>query len=287
MKRLILGLILLLPLPALANAPYVVSGVTVDVTADSAGEARNQAIIEGQRKAFMNLATQLVPGETIPDVTDTQIGNMVSDFRIEKEQFGAKRYVATFTFRFRQNPVRVAFGNAAIPSPHELAARPPAPTETVTTTVITSTTETTADSLPPVAAAPDATELVPDAPRDVAAIISNEAAQGLPPVAATADSLPPVLTVENNPLPAGVDANSPIKIMLIESANKNPAALQMAADKLRRTPGVIDLAYGASQKVVRMAYRGDTAQLVSNLQGRGISLQQKVPTQPPLYTISP
>src|SRR5436190_15679209 len=46
--------------PALAVAPYVVSGVPVDVTAADSATARDQAIVEGQRKAFSMLMEQMV-----------------------------------------------------------------------------------------------------------------------------------------------------------------------------------------------------------------------------------
>lgn len=279
MKRWILCLLLLWACPVQASTPYVVSGVTVDVTADTLTDARNQAIIEGQRKAFMNLATQLVPGESIPQVSDAQIGNMISDFRVDKEQYGDKRYVGTLVFRFRPNPVRQVFGSQAIPSPSELMARGPVVTETTTTTVITSNSETPepdGPSLPPVAAAPKpapAAEVAAMAATDASSIIQNESAQPLPPV------ITPVAA--DNPMPPGVDINSPLKLMLIEA---DPAALRNAQEKLRITPGVVDLSY--SGKTLHMAYRGETSQLVSSVKGQGVNLQLKLPTQPPIYTVA-
>lgn len=267
MKRLILCLFLLWAVPAHANTPYVVSGIAVDVTADSVTDARNQAILEGSRKAFAELSAQLLPGQAPPQVTDAQLGNMLSDFRVEKEQFGAKRYVGSFTFRFRQNPVRALYGAQFIPSPHELAAR--APTVPVTpdvTTIVTTTTETTttAEISPPV--------------DDATALISQEAAQ------APAAPMPSLEVAADNPMPPGVDANSPIKMMLIEAPT---GALQSAQNYLRMTPGVVNLSYGSSGRTLHMAYRGDTAQLINNLKGRGLNLQQKLPTQPPIYTLAP
>lgn len=279
MKRWILCLLLLWACPVQASTPYVVSGVTVDVTADTLTDARNQAIIEGQRKAFMNLATQLAPGESIPQVSDTQIGNMISDFRVDKEQYGDKRYVATLVFRFRPNPVRQVFGAQAIPSPSELMARGPVVTQTTTTTVITSKSETPeADGpqLPPVAAAPKpapAAEVASVAVTDASSIIQNEAAQPLPPV------VTPVAA--DNPMPPGVDINSPLKLMLIEA---DPVALRNAQEKLRTTPGVVDLSY--SGRTLHMAYRGETSQLVSSVKGQGVNLKLKLPTQPPIYTVA-
>ncbi len=189
---------------------------------------------------------------------------MVSDFRVEKEQFGAKRYVGSFTFRFRQNPMRGVFGSQYIPSPHELAARAPVETQTVTT-VVTSTSET-----------PDAVQVVP-VEDEATSIINSEAAQAPPPLTVAAD----------NAMPPGVDINSPIKMMLIEVPVANSAALQMAKDKLSTAPGVMTLSYTSSGRAINMSYRGDTMQLVNGLKMRGVTLQPKLPTQPPIYTLAP
>ena len=104
-----------------AADPYVVSGVQVDVTADTAAHARNQAIKDATRKAFETLAGQLQPDKPAPKISDTALGNMVSDFRVEQEQANASRYAATFTFRFRQNQVKAAFGAHAVMGPQALA----------------------------------------------------------------------------------------------------------------------------------------------------------------------
>src|SRR5262245_5072974 len=66
--------------PALAAAPYVGSGVPVDVTAADAATARDQAIVEGQRKAFSMLMQQLLGAEngaTIQTPPDSQLSAMV------------------------------------------------------------------------------------------------------------------------------------------------------------------------------------------------------------------
>jgi hypothetical protein len=72
--------------PALAAAPYVVSGVDVDVTAADSATARDQAIADGQRKAFAKLMEQLVGPDqaaTIQTPSDSQLAGMVQDFEVE------------------------------------------------------------------------------------------------------------------------------------------------------------------------------------------------------------
>src|SRR5262245_54432104 len=89
--------------PALAAAPYVVSGVDVDVTAADSATARDQAIAEGQRKAFAKLMEQLVGPEqaaTIPTPSDSQLSGMVQDFEVESERLSSVRYIGVMTYRF-------------------------------------------------------------------------------------------------------------------------------------------------------------------------------------------
>jgi hypothetical protein len=266
MKRLVLFIsMLLLAAPVMAAQPYVVSGVTVDVTADNAVDARNQAMKEAQRKAFINLATQLSPDGIIPEVSDRQIGNMVRDLRIEEEKFSHNRYVARYQLQFLQSPVLLAFGNIAIPTPYELAMRVPAATPAMAV-----------DNVQAGSSAAIAENKIETGSAEQ--IIADIAAQPLPP------AIVPVAA--DNPMPPGVDTNAPIKMLLIESAVDN-VGLQSAQEKLRSMPGVVDLTYGASQRIMRLAYRGDTVALIDGLGRRGVRLQAKAPTQPPLYTLQP
>ena len=89
-------LALSLPAPASAQVPagdqgaataaqgsfqdvYTVSDVDVDVTAVSAAAARDEAITEAQRKAFLQLFQRLTPeGTPVPQVTDAQVAPLVS-----------------------------------------------------------------------------------------------------------------------------------------------------------------------------------------------------------------
>ncbi len=88
---------------------FTVRGVAVDVTADNAAAARDQAIMEGQRKAFQQLLLNLTtPDEVarLPPLDDTAIGNMVLDFEVESESVSTVRYIGNLAFRFRAQPVQ-------------------------------------------------------------------------------------------------------------------------------------------------------------------------------------
>ena len=99
--------------PAVAAAPYEVTGVPVDVTAADAATARDQAIVEGQRKAFTMLMERLVGTEqaaSIPTPDDAQLSTMVQDFEVESERLSAVRYIGVMTFRFDATAVDAAMG---------------------------------------------------------------------------------------------------------------------------------------------------------------------------------
>jgi len=271
MRKIFLVLLFLCAaLPAWSAEPYVISGVSVDVTADNSAAARDQAMVEAQRKAFMNLATQLVPGKPIPNVSDKAIGDMVSDFHIEQEKFGGNRYVGTFTFRFRQNPVRTAFGAAAIPSPHELAER---------NTQATAPQTTQADSA--------------DGSGNIASVVSNAAVQPL-----SAAEAAPVVTSAAVTAAAKMGtlmepSSAPdidVQNILVEIPAHSARELDMAQDHITGAPGVMKTelrSISSANAVMLLSYQGDLPQVLQNLSARGVNLQSKAPTVPPLYTLLP
>ena len=73
--------------PTAASADIEVKGITVDVTANSAEEARAKGWREAQRKAW-----EKIKG---PKISDSQLDGLVSAVVIERERLGPKRYIAT------------------------------------------------------------------------------------------------------------------------------------------------------------------------------------------------
>ncbi|MGD9741192.1 MAG: DUF2066 domain-containing protein [Dongiaceae bacterium] len=98
------------PAPALAQAVlYTVSDVQADVTAASAVEARDAAILLAQRSAFEKLLRQLADENAIgsvPNLSNDQISDLVEDFDVVSERTSTVRYIGKFNFRFRGEPVR-------------------------------------------------------------------------------------------------------------------------------------------------------------------------------------
>lgn len=122
-----------------AAAPYVVTGVPVDVTAADAVTARDQAILEGQRKAFAMLMEQQLGAEkaaTIKTPSDDRLSAMVENFEVESERISGVRYVGVLTFRFDQASVDAATGKAPEPTAEIVTdAMPSGPVRTITVNV--------------------------------------------------------------------------------------------------------------------------------------------------------
>lgn len=109
-----------------ADSAFTVAGVKVDVTADSAATAREQAFAQAQQQAFRELANRLLPeGEAatlqIPDTAT--ISTLINDFEITEERLSTVQYVGTYTFRFNEKAVRNFFGGSGL-SYTDVSSRP-------------------------------------------------------------------------------------------------------------------------------------------------------------------
>ncbi|MFO1057667.1 MAG: DUF2066 domain-containing protein [Dongiaceae bacterium] len=116
----VLALLLALLLPAAAQAQsdlFEVRDVPVDVTAKSAAEARDQAVVQGQRKAWDMLIGRLVSSEDagrLPTPSDAQLTDMVKSFEVEEEHVSDVRYIGKLAFSFRESPVRDLLGGGQV-----------------------------------------------------------------------------------------------------------------------------------------------------------------------------
>ncbi len=91
------------PAPAVAN-PLVVTDVVVDKEDKNAVVAREKAMADSRRAAFMKLAERNMSPEEFKGFKppkDADIAMLVQDFEVQDEQMSATRYVGTFTVRFR------------------------------------------------------------------------------------------------------------------------------------------------------------------------------------------
>lgn len=104
---LVLGLFFLAPQAfAQEDMPvYRVADVIVDVTSGNAALARETAIVQAQRQAFLQLMERL--GASAPVNTGGgDIAAFVQSFEIQKEHAAGLRYLGTFTVQFKPDLVR-------------------------------------------------------------------------------------------------------------------------------------------------------------------------------------
>ncbi len=93
---------------AQSSQVYTATGIDVDITGDIA-TLRDQAMLEGQRKALQKVLSDIAPAERAASLTlpsDDVISTWVQDFEIEQEKTSATRYIGRFTFRFMAEPVQ-------------------------------------------------------------------------------------------------------------------------------------------------------------------------------------
>ena len=97
------------PAPAQEADEAYSATVKVDATADNAAAAREIARIDGQRRALAAVIERLSgasePAKP-PKLDDKAITDMVVSFEVANEHMSAVRYVADYTFHFRQSKVR-------------------------------------------------------------------------------------------------------------------------------------------------------------------------------------
>lgn len=119
-------------LPVRAQEPDAFSAtVKVDATADTVARARENARIDGQRRALGAIAERLSgggPPVKPPKLDDKAITSLVASFEVANERMSPVRYVADYTFHFRPAETRRALGDAGIAAgAAEPAARPSKP----------------------------------------------------------------------------------------------------------------------------------------------------------------
>ncbi|MBR1778807.1 MAG: DUF2066 domain-containing protein [Alphaproteobacteria bacterium] len=88
---------------------FSASNVQIDVTAENAAAAREQAMQDGQKKALMVVMERITPAyvaEQLPELVPDDILNFVQDISVSNEKTSAVRYMATLDVRFNPEAVR-------------------------------------------------------------------------------------------------------------------------------------------------------------------------------------
>jgi hypothetical protein len=88
--------------PIDSASTFEITGVEVDVTADTAEKAREEGWRQAQQKGWKALWAKSNgrPIEQAPGLTDAALNGMVSGIVVEQEQIGPKRYIATLGVLF-------------------------------------------------------------------------------------------------------------------------------------------------------------------------------------------
>jgi hypothetical protein len=88
--------------PIDSASTFEITGVEVDVSADTADKAREEGWREAQQKGWKALwaKTNGRPIEEAPALTDSALNGMVAGIIVEQEQIGPKRYIATLGVLF-------------------------------------------------------------------------------------------------------------------------------------------------------------------------------------------
>ena len=98
---------------AASDALFNIHGVTVDVTAENAAAAREQAFMDAQSMAFRKLAERLLSESQLEYFEMPQgsvISTLVKDFELSNEKLSDVRYIGTYNFRFQGDAVRNFLG---------------------------------------------------------------------------------------------------------------------------------------------------------------------------------
>ena len=97
---------------------FEIKGVKVDVTAKTAAAAREQALAEGETKAFRLLIDRLtLPAdrELLPELTRHEISSLVKDFSVAKEKVSTVRYIASLDYSFKADKIRRLLVDSGVP----------------------------------------------------------------------------------------------------------------------------------------------------------------------------
>jgi len=98
---------------ALAQSVYHVTGVAVDVTANDASKARQQAFNKAQRDAFDILLSRMLLStedtDNLANISFTEITTLIQDFEVINEKSSSVRYIATLSFQFKADAVKKLF----------------------------------------------------------------------------------------------------------------------------------------------------------------------------------
>ncbi len=112
-----LGVALILAATGARADLFEVRGVAVDLTAETANDARIEAFAKAERQAFAKLMDRLLeaePRSALGEVDAATISNLVLDLSVTREKASATRYIGEFAVRFNREAVRAFLAGRGI-----------------------------------------------------------------------------------------------------------------------------------------------------------------------------
>lgn len=100
-----------------ASDALVVRDLPIDAEAKSAAEARELAIVKGQREAYQIMVQRIVAAadlSRVPALKDSQIVDLLEGFEIADERVAPTRYRANLTVTFQEERIRELLGGQGI-----------------------------------------------------------------------------------------------------------------------------------------------------------------------------
>ncbi|MBQ9035259.1 MAG: hypothetical protein IJ099_04775 [Alphaproteobacteria bacterium] len=94
--------------PAIAKTEFSAE-INVDVAAASAVEAKEKAMLQAQREAFLQVAGKLTDAENVEklqELTDDEIVHFIQSVGVGEEKTGGNKYVATLTIQIDESLLR-------------------------------------------------------------------------------------------------------------------------------------------------------------------------------------
>ncbi len=99
------------------NNTYTIPGVEVDITGTDAVKARDQGILEAERRAVKMLVDRMVAAEDqskVPPLDDTRLQSLVRGVEFARENAAGNHYQATLNVVFSAAPVKAWLSEAGI-----------------------------------------------------------------------------------------------------------------------------------------------------------------------------
>ena len=116
------------PQPAVpAPDPVAVADVSIDVTADNAAHARDQAFMQAQRAALVQLLGRLGLPDSSAKLSDDDVFLLVQSVEVQTEHVSTVRYLGVFTIRFKPAPIQKKFGKVLLAAGTQGAGGDPKP----------------------------------------------------------------------------------------------------------------------------------------------------------------